>query len=193
MALHPAQIKSVKRPLDIVRCAPAVLRRHPNVRYLIVGEGPLREDMQALAEQLGVRERFRFEAFVDYQDMPDSMNLADLVVMPSEREGLARVYLEAQACGKTLIASDIAAAHEVVTHGRTGLLFRMGDLDDMADKILLAASDPRLREKIGRAGREHVLRHHNIETIVDEYLTMMRDLVRRGCRPAATPRAGGDP
>jgi glycosyltransferase involved in cell wall biosynthesis len=193
VAFHPAQIKSVKRPLDIVRCAPAVLRRHPNVRYLILGEGPLREDMEALAEQLGVRERFRFEPFVDYLEMPDYMNLADLVVMPSESEGMARVYLEAQACGKMLIASDIAAAHEVVTHGQTGLLFRMGDLDDMAEKTLLAASDPRLREEIGRAAREHVVRHHNIETIGDEYLAVMRDLVRRGCRPAARPRAAGAP
>jgi len=180
VALHAAQIKSVKRPLDIVRSAPAVLRRDPNVLYLIVGEGPLREEMQTLAGELGVRERFRFESFVDYADMPDYMNVADLAVLPSEREGLARVYLEAQACGKALIASDIAAAREVVTHGQTGLLFRMGDLEDMAEKILLAAGDPLLREKIGKAAREQALRHHNLETIVDEYLVLIRDLVRRG-------------
>src|SRR5262245_15876928 len=118
VVLHAAQIKSLKRPMDIVRGAPAVPRHCPNVRYLILGEGPVRDDMQALAEQLSIREEFRFEPFVDYREMPDYMNLADLVLMPSEREGLARVYLEAQACGKTLIASDIAAAHEVVTHGQ---------------------------------------------------------------------------
>jgi glycosyltransferase involved in cell wall biosynthesis len=190
VALHPSQIKSVKRPMDIVRSAPAVLRRQPNVLYLIVGEGPLLADMQALAEQLGVRERFRFEPFVSYEAMPQYMNLADLVLMPSEREGLARVYLEGQACGKTLIASDIAAAREVVIHGATGLLFRMGDVEDMADKVLLAASEPLLREKIARPAREHVLRHHDLETIVGQYLGLMRDLVRRGCRPTATRVAG---
>ena len=114
------------------------------------------------------------------------MNLADLVVMPSEREGLARVYLEAQACGKTLIASDIAAAREVVIHGQTGLLFRMGDVQDMADKIVLAAGDPALREAIGTPAREHVLGHHDLEAIAEEYLVLVRDLVRRGCRPPAT-------
>jgi glycosyltransferase involved in cell wall biosynthesis len=182
VALHPAQIKSVKRPMDIVRSAPAVLGRQPNVLYLIVGEGPLLEDMQAVADELGVRERFRFEPFVAYEAMPDYMNLADLVVMPSEREGLARVYLEAQACGKALIASDIAAAQEVVIHGQTGLLFPMGDLDDMAEKIVQGAGDPVLRAKIGTAARAHVLRHHDLETIAGEYLTLMRDLVRRGPR-----------
>jgi len=180
VVLHAAQIKSVKRPLDIVRSAPEVLRRNANVLYLIVGEGPLREDMETLAEQLGVRERFRFEPFVDYSRMPDYMNLADLVVMPSESEGLARVYLEAQACGTTLIASDIAAACEVVIHGHTGLLFRKGDLEDMAEKTLLAAGDPLLRTKIGKRAREQVLRRHNLETIVEEYLVLIRDLVQRG-------------
>lgn len=191
VALHAAQIKSIKRPLDIVRSAPQVLRHDPNVLYLIVGEGPLREDMETLAGQLGVGERFRFEPFVDYSHMPDYMNLADLVVMPSEREGLARVYLEAQACGKTLIASDIPAAREVVVHGQTGLLFRKGNLDDMAEKTLLAAGNPLLREKIGKSAREQVLLRHNLETIVEEYLVLMRDLVRRDCkerdRPETTP------
>lgn len=185
VALHAAQIKSIKRPLDIVRSAPVVLRQNPNVLYLIVGEGPLREDMETLAGQLGVRERFRFEPFVDYSRMPDYVNLADLVVMPSESEGLSRIYLEAQACGKTLIASDIAAAREVVVPGQTGLLFRKGDLEDMAEKTLLAAGDPLLREKIGKPAREQVLRRHNLETIVEEYLVLMRDLVRRDCKERA--------
>jgi len=122
--------------------------------------------------------------------MPEYMNLADLVLMPSEREGLARVYLEGQACGKTLIASDIPAAREVVIHGQTGLLFRMGDVEDLAEQTLLAAGDPLLREKISRPAREHVLRHHNLDTIVEQYLALMRDLVRRGCRPTATQFAG---
>ena len=113
------------------------------------------------------------------------MNLADLVVMPSESEGLARVYLEAQACGRTLIASDIAAAREVVIHGQTGLLFRKGDLEDMAEKILLAAGDPLLREKIGKPAREQVLRRHDLETIAEEYLVLIRDLVRRGRKERA--------
>jgi glycosyltransferase involved in cell wall biosynthesis len=185
VVLHAAQIKSIKRPMDIVRSAPQVLRRNANVRYLIVGEGPLREDMEALAEQLGVRERFRFEPFVDYSRMPDYMNLADLVVMPSETEGLARVYLEGQACEKTLIASDIPAAREVVVHGQTGLLFRKGDLEDLAEKTLLAARDPLLREKIGKPARAQVLRRHNLEMIVEEYLVLMRDLVRRDCKERA--------
>ncbi|HXJ83495.1 MAG TPA: glycosyltransferase family 4 protein [Candidatus Methylomirabilis sp.] len=178
VVLHAAQIKSVKRPLDIVRSAAEVLRRDPKVLYLIVGEGPLREDMERLAGHLGVRGRFRFEPFVDYERMPDYMNLADVVLMPSEREGLARVYLEAQACARTLIASDIAAAREVVIHGQTGLLFRRADLEDMIEQTLLAAGDSLLRERLGMAAREQVLRCHDVDTIAGQYLALIRDIVQ---------------
>ena len=69
------------------------------------------------------RPRVRFAGWIDYARMPDYINLGDIVVMPSESEGLARVYLEAQACARVLVASDIPPAREVVTEGETGLLF----------------------------------------------------------------------
>ena len=174
VVLHASQIRPIKRPLDIVRSARRVLQRNPRVLYLIVGEGMSRGEMQALAEASGVVERFRFEPFVDNGQMPQYMNLADLVVMPSEREGLSRVYLEAQACAKTLVASDIAGAREVVTHGETGLLFRKADIDDLADKTVLAAGDPALRARMGRQARRYVERYHDIDQAVDQYMALLQ-------------------
>jgi hypothetical protein len=75
---------------------------------------------------------------MDYAEVPRYLNLADLVVTPSETEGLSRVYLETQACGRVLIASDIPAAREVVEPGHTGLLFPRGDPAALAAAILRA-------------------------------------------------------
>jgi len=133
-----------------------------------------RDEMQALTEESGVIGRFRFEPFVDNARMPGYMNLADLVVMPSEREGLSRVYLEAQACAKTLLASDIPGAREVVRHGETGLLFQKADVDDQAEKTLLAAGDSALRARIGRQARQYVERHHDIDRAVDQYMALLQ-------------------
>jgi len=174
VVLHASQIRPIKRPLDIVRSAREVLRRNARVLYLIVGEGMSRDEMRALAEESGVSQRFRFEPFVDNAVMPRYMNLADLVVMPSEREGLSRVYLEAQACGKTLLASDIPGAREAITHGETGLLFRRADIDDLAEKTLLAAGNPALRARIGRQARQYVERHHDIDRAVDQYMALLQ-------------------
>jgi glycosyltransferase involved in cell wall biosynthesis len=178
VALHASQLKRLKRPLDIVRSAPEVLRRNPDVLYLIVGEGVCREEMETLAKRFGIFERFRFERFVDYGRMPQYVNLADMVIMPSESEGLSRMYLESQACGKTLIASDIPAAREVVTHKKTGLLFRKGDIDDLAEKTLLAAENLRLRAEIGKRALECV-QQYGLEKVVEEYLAMIHNLLRR--------------
>jgi glycosyltransferase involved in cell wall biosynthesis len=110
--------------------------------------------------------------------MPQYVNLADMVIMPSESEGLSRMYLESQACGKTLIASDIPVAREVVTHKKTGLLFRKGDIDDLAEKTLLAAENLRLRAEIGKRALECV-QQYGLEKVVEEYLAMIHNLLRR--------------
>lgn len=189
VVLHAGQIKPIKRPLDIVHSADQVLRRNPRVLYLIIGEGISRGEMQALVGRYGIADRFRFVPFVDNDLMPGYMNLADLVIMPSEREGLSRVYLEAQACAKTLIASDIAGAREVVTHQETGLLARKGDIEDLAGKVLLAAGDRALRTEIGRRARLSVERRHNIEDAVERYSQLIAQIAVRGVR--LQPDRGG--
>ena len=184
VVLHASQLRPIKRPLDIVRAAPEVLRRNPRVLYVVVGEGVSLDEMRALAAASGVMDRFRFTPFVDNSLMPRYMNVADIVVMPSEREGLSRVYLEAQACARTLIASDIAAAREAVSDGQTGLLFRKADVEDLAEKTLLAAGSPGLRAAIGRRGRRHVEQHHDIRHAVTEYMRVLTGLA------AVPPKTG---
>jgi glycosyltransferase involved in cell wall biosynthesis len=109
--------------------------------------------MQAACERRGLGDRFRFTGWVDHDEVPALVRLADLVVMTSESEGQAHVYLEAQACGRTLVASDIAGAREVVVHGQSGLLFPMGHVDSLVETTLAAARDPDLRARIGREAR----------------------------------------
>jgi glycosyltransferase involved in cell wall biosynthesis len=123
-----------------------------------------------------IRERFAFTGWVAHECVADYLNLADVVVMPSESEGQARVYLETQACGRTLLASDIASAREVVVHGKTGLLFRRGDIKDLTEKTLAAAKDPQLRKSIGRQARARV-GIHALDTVVAAYDAMLGEVV----------------
>jgi glycosyltransferase involved in cell wall biosynthesis len=109
--------------------------------------------------------------------MPSYINLADIVVMPSFGEGLARVYLETQACGRVLIASDTPAAQEVVDDGVTGLLFPTGEIDALAERCIHAVRDAGLRARIGAAARERVQRHE-IAAAVTRYLGALESVVR---------------
>lgn len=166
---HVSNLKALKRPLDVVDAARLALPRHPRLAFVIVGEGPAGAAMRAACAEQGIADRFRFAGWVDQERVADLINLADVVVMPAEDEVQARVYLETQACGRVLLASDIAAAREVVSDGETGVLFRKGDPEDLAARLLALAERPELRAAIGQRARERIAAHA-LPAIVAEYL-----------------------
>jgi phosphatidylinositol alpha-1,6-mannosyltransferase len=167
----------VKRPFDLLNSAEEVLSANPNVTYLIVGTGPLYEKMKELCKRRGLSAKFRFAGWIEYSLIPGYINLADMVIMPSEREGLSRVYLETLACARVLIASDIPAAREVIKHGKTGLLFRKGDIGDLTGKTLTVLSDFELRKKIGRGGRNQVTTY-SLDNALAAYSSSFRKVIQ---------------
>jgi glycosyltransferase involved in cell wall biosynthesis len=185
VVVHASNLKDVKRPLDVVDAAEPVLRRHPEAVYVVVGDGPNRRAMEARCRQKGILGSFRFVGWVEHGAMPSYLNLADVVIMPSEHEALALIYLEAQACGRVLLASDIPAAREVIEDGQTGLLFRMGDVDDLAVQTLRAVGGARLRAAIGRRARESV-RTLGVERMVAAYEEALWEVASRGTMATRT-------
>jgi len=150
---HVSNLKDIKRPLDVVRAAHAALARHPTLAVLIVGDGAGRAPIEAECARAGIAARVRYTGWVTRDAVPDLLRLADMVVMPSAAEALALAYLETQACGRVLIASDIPAAREVIEDGATGLLFPVGDVGALADCIVRAAADAPLRAALGARAR----------------------------------------
>lgn len=175
VVLHASNLKPIKRPLDVVESAERALLRDPRLVYVIVGEGHLRGELEQSCARKGLVDRFRFLDWVPHDRMCDLLNLADMVVMPSAHETQAMTYLEAQACGRVLLASDVPGAREVVDDGVTGLLFRRGDVDDLTARTLAAAADPNLRAAIGRRARERAQRHA-IDGVIDRYEALLREV-----------------
>jgi len=176
VVMHVANLQERKRSLDLVSLAEMTSRESPRLMYVILGDGPLRKVMEQACRDRNLSQRFRFLGWVDYSRIPGYINIADLIVMPSESEGLSRVYLETQACGRVILASDIPPAREMIIDGETGLLFRMGDLHDLAAKTLLAARDPALRRVVGMKAREEV-KAYALDSIADKYSTILQDVV----------------
>jgi glycosyltransferase involved in cell wall biosynthesis len=176
VVMHLSNMKPLKRICDIVRSARIVLTRAPRVVYVMVGDGTARKEAQDLCEREGLTNHFRFTGWVDYGLVPGYLNSADIVVMPSGLEHQARVYLEAMACGRLLLASNVAGAREVLEDGESGLLFRTGDVDDLAEKTLRAASDPALRAAIGIQARERVSRH-DVRAVSAAYAAAMAEVM----------------
>lgn len=177
VVLHPSLFHTRKRVADIVEAAAIARNRNSDVVYVLAGDGETRNVAEQLCAEKGIANSVRFVGPIEYEQMPEYYSIADLVVMPSKGEGLSRVYLETQACGRTLIASDIPATLDVVEDTRTGLLFRVAEIDDLAEKILLAAESAQLRAEIGRAGRAQVERRNSPDRIADAYVGVFRELL----------------
>jgi glycosyltransferase involved in cell wall biosynthesis len=183
VAMHVSNMKPVKRVLDLAASAALALPLRPDLRYVVIGDGPCRASLEQACCECGIADRFRFLPWVDRERMPDLLGLADMVVMPSASEGMSLACLEAMACGRLVIASDIPGAREIIAPDETGLLFRMGDVEDLAAKTVRAAHDPKLRARLGQGARTHVARHHRVEDMVARYAAILADLVarRRAC------------
>lgn len=177
VAMHVANLREWKRSGDLVESARATLQAEPRLAYVIVGDGPSRAAMEQACRDLGIADRFHYAGWVEYDRIPDFINMADVVIMPSQSEGLARVYVETQACGRVLIASDIPAAREVIVHGETGLLFRLADVADLTAKTVLAARDPALRARIGQKARERAIAF-SLDAAVARYEAVLEGVVR---------------
>lgn len=185
---HVSNLKPIKRPLDIVESAKRAVRAGARLAYLVVGDGPCREEMAAACASAGLTESFTFVGWIKNGRVPDYLSLADIVVMASEWEAQARVYLETQACGRTLLASDVAGASEVVVDGETGFLYRVGDVDELASKTLTLARRPELRARIGARAR-HAVCTRPISSAVAAYDALLREAV---CTRGNVPTLRGD-
>lgn len=143
-----------------------------NIKLLVVGDGDLKVDYQDHAERLHLRDKMIFAGNVPDDELPAYYNLADIFVLPSidKSEAFGIVLLEAAACGKAAIASNLAGVRTVVYDGETGLLAEPGNPADLAKKIGILLSDDELRRKMGAAGRKMVLEKYSNSETTKKYL-----------------------
>lgn len=127
--------------------------------YSIVGSGPMEQDLDALAQQLGIRERVHFLGALPDDQVQTQYQQADVFVMPTaagvDREGFGLVYIEAAAHGVPSIASRLPGVDEAVIDTKTGLCVADGDKEALAKAIAYLAEEPELRKKFGAAARVH--------------------------------------
>jgi len=150
---HFSNLRPVKRPIDLVDAAAIALRRDPHLLFVVSGADELRGAVENRCAKFGISARFRFPGWIRSDVMPEYYSICDAVAMPSESEGRSMVCLETQSSARLLIASDIPASREIVQDGVTGMLFPTGSPEALAERILLAAADPSLRETIGCQAR----------------------------------------
>ncbi len=148
------RLHSVKNLDVLLRAAAEASEAVPRLRLLLVGDGPEREKLEALAAGLGVSERTTFLG--ERGDLPDIYPAMDALCVVSKSEGCSRVLLEAAACALPLVVTPVGHAPDMLAEGESGLFVPAGDAPALAAALARLAGDAGLREKLGRAAREAV-------------------------------------
>ncbi len=149
----------------------------PNLKVLLIGDGPLRDSFERYAMRLKVRDRILFLG--SRRDINALMNACDIVCAPSLSEGFSNTILEAMATGKAVIASNVGGNPEIVTDGETGSLVRPRHHEALGQAIEEFISEPKLIAKIGAAARKRVEQNFSVEKMVLEYENYYEKLMEK--------------
>lgn len=168
----------------LLRAWPAVLETVPEARLEIVGDGPMHEQLEALAAELGVGGSVTLPGY--RADPAPAYRRFDVAVFPSRWEGLPLAVMEAMATGVPVVTSDIPPMRQLAGEaGRAGLPVPGEDITQLARVIADLLRNPERRARLGAAGRERIRRHFSAERIATRYETLYRSLTGHGSDAAS--------
>jgi glycosyltransferase involved in cell wall biosynthesis len=143
-----------------------VIERHPDVRFVIVGDGELRAELEREAPP----GRFLFTG--EREDVPELLASFDLFALPSLFEGLCYAVIEAQAAGVPVVATPVGGVRENVVDGETGLVVPPSDPRALADAINRLLDDPREARRLADEAQRRVLERYSLTRMVEETLAL---------------------
>lgn len=160
----------------LIEAIPAIIKTFPKAKILIVGDGPLRKSLEALSEELRVKDNVIFMGF--RSDIKEILSAIDILVIPSLLEGFPMITLEAMAMAKPIIATNIDGIAEQITSGENGILVPPKDPDALAKAIIRVLADKESGKTMGLAARKKVEREFSVEKMVREtekaYLSLLK-------------------
>ena len=159
----------------LVEAAKKIIKENAQTKFLIVGDGPLKNQLADSLETANLSGNFKFLGNLKEDSLLAVYNCADVFVLPSLQEGQGIVLLEAQASGKPVVAFDVGGVNEAVRNGETGLLVKRGSSDELADALLRLLSDKPLREKMGANGRGFVAENFTWVICAQKMLKVYRE------------------
>jgi len=172
-----ARLFHLKGHDDLLDLAPDLCAKFPNLRFLWIGDGLLREPFEQRMKAMNLRDRFILTGLVPPEKVPELTNAMDILVHSSRREGLARALPQGALAGKPVITYDIDGNREGLIDGQTGFLLPPFDKGKLAESLTKLMSDPGLPESMGRRGREFALGRFGADVMVKALDDLYRDIV----------------
>lgn len=183
-----ARLSEQKDHHNFLRAAAQVHAQLPTTRFLIVGDGELRAELEKLTKELGLTQAVIFTGI--RRDVPAVLAALDLLVFSSAWEGLPVALLEAMASSRAVVSTAVGGVPGVLIDGSTGLLVPPANSAALADACLALLRDPQRREALGRAGRLRVEANYSIQAMVQATIDLYQSLLaQRGVLTAGSAQA----
>jgi len=160
---------------DMLRAAKEAVKKVPEVKFMFVGEGYLRKELEQFADSLGLNKHIIFTGF--RTDIPEITSIFDVSVLASYFEGLGRVLLEAMVLGKPVVATRVGGIVDVVDDGRTGILVPPHNDKALAEAMIKLLLDKELREKMGERAKRKVDDRFSSVTMVNKIQQVYEELL----------------
>ena len=170
-------LKPQKGPLDLIAAAATVLAHDPRFRFMVIGDGPLRGQVEERVRTLGIGDRVRLLGWRD--DVGDLLQAMDVFLLTSRFEGLPRSVLQAMAAGVPVVATAVDGTPEVVLDGETGLLVPPAEPEAAAHAVLRVGTDAALADRLREAASRLMTAEFDLDRMVRDLEAEYIDLARR--------------
>ena len=171
-----ARLAPQKGIAEFLRAARLVCDRVAETQFLLVGDGPLREQAEALVQELKLEERLHLLG--EMESAREAMGALDVLVVASRAEGSSVSAMEAMALGKPVVGTAVGGVPEVVADGDTGLLVPPGDPEALAEAVCTLLADPERAQSMGERGRQRAAAHFRIDLMIERTKAVYADVMR---------------
>ena len=155
-----------------------LIEKYPNLRYLIIGDGPEKKNLEMLSKELEIIEKVEFLGRLSHKDVLKYMSDADIFSLPSWNEAFGVVYIEAMAHGKTVIGCRGEGIEDFVVDGETGLLVIPKDVDSLTQAMDFLLSNPDKAKAIGERARKFVLENYTWEKNAEKTIIVYQEVLK---------------
>jgi glycosyltransferase involved in cell wall biosynthesis len=171
---------------NLIKSAPLILKEFPDARFLIVGNGALRKEMNKLAQRLGVADRMEFTGMVSYQNVPLYIGASDVCVCPIPENfrnirvggGSPLKLPEYMACARPVVIGNVVELSKDIVSSGSGLAVDMRNLEELAKALVTLLKDEELRKKMGERGRQAALEKYDWMKVTGQIVQVCQQLIK---------------
>jgi glycosyltransferase involved in cell wall biosynthesis len=171
------RLTAQKGVIHLLQAAPAILAKHPDTVFLVVGDGNLRRELEQAAADLRLQGKVIFTGF--RSDVPDILRILDVYVLPSLYEGTPLGLLEAMLARKVVVVTKVGSNSEIIEDGISGRVIEPGCPDQLADAVNSLLSSPGERERMAGLAYERVRSMFSLDRMIIEYDLLYQALLEK--------------